>query len=390
MSAVWTIAAKDLRLRWRDHSALLAGVVAPLTLAVLISLAFGRSETRFTATYAVVDGDHGALAAAFTDLFAQEGLRDVVTVRRLDDAAAARRQVDDGKVAAAFVIPAGFSTATTGAATTSIEVVRNAKAPIGGDVAESIARGFADHVQAGRLAVATAVASGAPASEMATLAQQVATMEAPFAVEEVSAVRAKLPAGSYFAPAMGVFFCYFVAALGARSLIAERKNGTIARLLAAPIGGRALLAGKALSTLLLAVTSLTTMAIVSRLALNARWGDVPTVALLIVDIAFAVTAITACVLTFARTEQQAALFMSLVTYAMALLGGNFVSLAQAPGWLRRLALLTPNGWALRAFGDLAADGGGLHTALPAVLAIGAFGVVTAAVALLRSNVLVRP
>jgi ABC-2 type transport system permease protein len=80
--------------------------------------------------------------------------------------------------------------------------------------------------------------------------------------------------------------------------------------------------------------------------------------------------------------------MSMVTFGMALLGGNFVSLARAPDALRRLSLITPNGWALRAFGDLA-DGGGPGVILGPIGAIVAFGLVTGTVAVLRSGQVLR-
>ena len=131
------------------------------------------------------------------------------------------------------------------------------------------------------------------------------------------------------------------------------------------------------------------MAVASRLLFGARWGNPIAAGAVIVAMAFAVTAITACVLTFARTEQQIGLSMSVVTYAMALLGGNFVSLQQAPELLRRLSLVTPNGWALRAFGDLAADGGGITTVLRPLAVISTFGAVTAGIAVARASLLVR-
>jgi ABC-2 type transport system permease protein len=274
VGAVAVITAKDLRQRWRDHSALLAGVVAPLIMAFLISLAFGRGETRFTATYALVDQDQGPIAQAFHDLLVSDDLKGVVTLRVLDDPAVAAKQARDGKVAAAFVLPAGMSTVTDGRSSSAIVITRSSHNPIGGDVAESIARGFSAHVEATRLAVGTALTLGAPSVDVAALAQRAAAAESPIAVQEINSSKTDVSAASYFAPAMGIFFTYFVAAIGARSLIAERKQGTLVRLLAAPIGGRALLAGKALSTLLLASLSLTIMALCGR-SKSFRQGCVP-------------------------------------------------------------------------------------------------------------------
>jgi ABC-2 type transport system permease protein len=72
-------------------------------------------------------------------------------------------------------------------------------------------------------------------------------------------------------------------------------------------------------------------------------------------------------------------------FTLALLGGNFIYLAQLPDLLQRLSLLTPNGWALRGFVDLVADGGGLSTVAAPVAVTAAFGLVTGAVALVRAR-----
>jgi ABC-2 type transport system permease protein len=64
-----------------------------------------------------------------------------------------------------------------------------------------------------------------------------------------------------------------------------------------------------------------------------------------------------------------------------MLGGNFIQVTDAPEIFRTLSLFTPNGWALRGFFDLSAEGGGIGSILPALGAIIAFGVVAGALAL---------
>jgi len=89
----------------------------------------------------------------------------------------------------------------------------------------------------------------------------------------------------------------------------------------------------------------------------------------------------------ARTKRQAEGISNAVVFGLALLGGNFVFLSQSPAVMQRIALLTPNGWALRAFTDLSTTGGGLGAAAVPVLAILAF---TAVVGLLIAALSRRP
>lgn len=389
MGPALVVAGKDLRQRLRDRTAYIVGIVAPLVLAGLISLALGRSGFQFEATFAVVDQDGGQLARVFVEeILGDADLQEAVTLRLVNDRDEAVRLARAGEVAAAIVVPAGYSAAALGGQPIPLEVVRSADKRIGADVAVALAEGFTAKVNAVQLSVITAVAAGSPLALEALVAAAAHT-DPVIALEERSARRADVPPASQYAPGMGIFFMFFVVGMGARSLVAERKGGTLSRLLAAPVPATSLLAGKAGAAYVMGVAGLSAMAAASTVLLGVSWGDPLATGALILSVVLAATGITALVLTLARTEQQASLYMSIATMGLALLGGNFVSLDQAPDVLRRLSLLTPNGWALRGFRELTVDGGGLGTVLPAVLAIGAFAVVTLGLAAARSQRLVR-
>src|SRR3974377_1480157 len=113
MSPVFVIAAKDLKQRFRDRSAIVLGFVAPLGIAALMSFAF-RGADRFHITVGVVDRDHGPLATAFASFMQNPALHGVVTVRTVPDEATARRLVRNGSLSSAIVVPPGFSAAASG------------------------------------------------------------------------------------------------------------------------------------------------------------------------------------------------------------------------------------------------------------------------------------
>ena len=143
MGAALVVAGKDLRQRLRDRTAYIVGVVAPLVLAGLISLAFGRSGIDFSATFAVVDEDGGQLARAFVDdMLGDPGLREVVTVKTVDSRDEAMRLARSSDVAAAIIVPAGYTAAATSGRPLPLEVVRSADKVIGADVAVAVAEGF--------------------------------------------------------------------------------------------------------------------------------------------------------------------------------------------------------------------------------------------------------
>lgn len=349
------LALKDLRQRMRDRSALILAFVAPFGIAAIISLALGGTG-RFHATFAVVDEDGGPIALAFIDdALGAPALKDVVTVRMVASADDARAQTLAGKVSAALIVPAGFTDDVRAGRAAHVRVIKSSDSPIGGELAEAIASQFPP--SAGRVVDGTVGAR-------------------------------EVKQASYFGPSMAIFFLFFVVEFGAIGILAERRTGTLTRLLAAPISRESVVVGKALSTFALGAISLGTMVVATSLLLGASWGDPLAVAALAGSVVVAAMGITALTATFASSEQSAGAFSSMVTMGLAMVGGNFVPLAQAPEVMRTIALATPNGLALRGFTDLVADGGGIDSVLPYVAGILAFAAVTGTLAVVRARKLV--
>ena len=381
------VAGKDLRQRLRDRSALVIAFIAPFVLAAIIGLAFGGDDA-FRASYAVADADRGPVAAGFTDgVLASPGLRDLVTVREVDPGEA-RALVDRGEVDAAFLLPAGLTASVQQGRPATVTVVEAGDNPIAGQVARSLAEAYAAELTATGPAVTTALdAAGPPATEAAArrLEERAAAGRLPVRLAEGQVGGRTIEAASYFGPSMAIFFLFFTVSFGARSVLAERQQGTMRRLLAtaAPPGG--VLAGKALAAFVLGTSSVLVMWLATTVVFGADWGEPVAVVALTVSSVLSAIGITALVVTLARTDEQADGYSSLVVFTLALLGGNFVYLAQLPEALQRVSLLTPNGWALRGFVDLVADGGGLATVAAPVAVTLAVGLVTGALALHRAR-----
>ncbi|WP_370973409.1 ABC transporter permease [Amycolatopsis sp. cg9] len=372
MRAAFVIAAKDLRQRARDRSAWALGFLAPVAIAGLISFAFGGTEA-FHADIAVVDEDHGALASALTALLAGPEVGTVLTVKPVTGASDARGRVDRGELGAAVVIPAGFSAAAGGRPVTVLTTVDS---PLAGQVTRSVAEAFAARLAAGRLAVATAAAAGAPPGDLAARA---AALRLPEQVIRRAAGTRSISGVEYYGPAMGLFFVLFAIGFGARGYFLEQRDGTLDRIAVAPVGPFTVLAGKSLATFGYSAASLGTVCAVTSLVFGADWGPPVAVAVLVAAVALSVVCLTAFVIAVSRTERQADELSAILAFGLVLVGGNFVSLGTAPEFLRRVALATPNGWALRAFTDLAGGAGAGAVVVP-VLAILAFCAVLATAA----------
>ncbi|MGH9021020.1 MAG: ABC transporter permease [Acidimicrobiales bacterium] len=378
MPAVFVIAGKDLRQRLRDRSAIVIGLIAPLLIAGLMSVAFKGTES-FHLTLGVVNADHGPVAAGLVKALDAPSTRSIVSTKSYASESAARAAVHGHHLAAALIIPAGFSASVATAHPESLAVVTSVNNEIAGNVAEAIVTSFAAQINADRLAVYTALQShpSASASELASLATNLRiplqAIERPIGAHELTAI-------SYFSPAMAIFFLLFTISFTSRSFFVDRGQGMVERMRAAPVRPIEILAGKALSVLVYGTISLATVAVITSLAFGARWGNPLAAALLGLAMVISVVCLTAMVIGLARNQRQAEGISSAIIFGLALLGGNFISISSSPPLLRTLSLFTPNGWALRGYTDLSTIGGGVATVVTPILAILAISLLTGSIA----------
>lgn len=388
MRAALDIAAKDLRLRIRDRSAFLIAIVAPFILAVLFAVMLGGVDEGFNVDWAVADLDGGEIAVALLDgpIAGMEGAA-VITVTRVTDAAAARAAVEDGTVQTAIVIPAGFSESAGSGRGSSIEVVSDPDAGISAQLATSVLTGFAGTVDAVGVSVATALLeAGEPPDSAATetLAEAARAMPDAITLADDAADDRTAPTATYYAAAMAILFVFLGAQFGVTSLLGEKRNGTLSRLLAAPLRPTDILLGKTMVSMVIAVVSMTVIVLGTAILLGARWGDPAAMALLVIAAALAATGIALLAVGFARTEDQAGSMVAIVTITLAVLGGSFFPIAQGPGIMAQLSLLTPHHWFLGGVAEIS-SGGDVISAGDSIAILVIIGLVSGAVGLWRAR-----
>jgi|SRR5215471_2504994 len=384
MRAAWLICVKDLRARLRDRSALLIGIVVPLGLAFIFNSIFsGISGASDVISLGVVNADHGVASQQFTShVLPAVDRSGLITIHTEPSLARARALAANGTLAAVIVIPAGFSARVQANQPASMQVIGNVDAPVSTQIARSIAESYAADLNRVRLSVATAAGSTplSPAQTQALAAQAAAT-SAPVTVTDVSAQTKELNQKSFFAAGMAVFFLFFTVQFGVTSLLEERNDGTLARLLAAPISRASILGAKLLTSFLLGVISMAVLVAATTVLFGAAWGNPVGVTVLIVTAIMAATGIMALIATLARNAEQAANWQSVVAVILGLIGGTFFPVSQAPGVLSSLTFVAPQAWFLRGLGDL--RGGGVSVVWVPALAMLAFAAVTGGLALFR-------
>ncbi len=391
MRAALVIAAKDLRSRFRDRTFFIVAMIAPFGLAAVFGTLLPAEQTDFHADYAFADLDRSEASAGFrTGVLAALEDAGIATITEVDGEEAAREAVEGEEAGAAAVIPTGFGAALQAGQGATIRIIGDVDAELSTGILRSVAEAYARELQAVRLSVLLAT-GGAPPRDpgaVADLVERALAQPSPITLVDREAELKRMPARTFYAASMAIFFLFFTAQFGVLSLLSERRGGTLPRLVAAPIQPAAIVAGKALGAFAMGLSAMVVLAVASTFLLGADWGDPVGVGLMIVAAVVAVTGITALITTLARTEEQAGGWNSIVAVSLGILGGAFMDLSQGPAILSRLSFLTPHAWFLQGLDEMAAPSFTLaDIALPAGVLL-AMGLVTGAIGLVRARGLV--
>ena len=389
MNKILTIMWKDVNVLFRDWAAVLLIIAGPLVLTIGMGLVTGSfNQGNDTPTISllpvvVVDQDGGPLATALTDLLSGADLGDLLSPEMLTDAAAARARVESGDAAAAVIVPAGFSDsfmpdAASGALpeAVAVQVIGDPGSPIRASVVRGIVEEFAARAGNGIMTVQVALtelATSGAAAPAELPAIGAALGEQLFSADGETAAAASLirvttesatPEGgtdfnplAYFAPAMALLFLMYAVTLGARTLLSERREGTLARMLAAPVTSAQVLGGKVGGIFLGGFIQLGALILLTTIMFQLNWGNPLGVLLVVISAALAATGWALLIASAAANAGQISSLGMAVTLIFGILGGSFAPMQDAWPVLDWLSRLTPNRWALDGFSALAQGDG---------------------------------
>jgi ABC-2 type transport system permease protein len=194
---------------------------------------------------------------------------------------------------------------------------------------------------------------------------------------------------AYMAPGMALMFLMYTVSYGGRSILAERAQGTLLRLLVSPTHSTQILGGKVLGIFLTGVAQMSILILASTLLFQVRWGDPLGIAVLICATVFGATGWGLLITAIARTPGQVSTIGTAIMLIFGIMGGSFIDLEQLPPIIRQISSITPNTWGLDGFTTLALGGtlSNLGKPLLALFVIGAGLFIVSALLLSRSNLM---
>ncbi|MFZ0547511.1 MAG: ABC transporter permease [Candidatus Promineifilaceae bacterium] len=410
MKKILIIGWKDLIITFRDRAALIMMLAAPLVLTVglgFVTGSFSGSDDNNgiqDIPIVVVNEDEGQLGEALVTALNSPELAELLEPAMSADPAQAKALVDNDEIAAVVLIPVGFTGSIipdqqSGQATeaVSIEVYSSPARPISSSVVQAIVTDFVNRIN-------TNVLSGEVAINQLITSGLIDDQAVPEVARRLSAQLQADPQGgtdviainrtttgpdseqgfnpiAFFSTGMAVFFLMYTVTIGGRSILAERNEGTLGRLLVTPTTIVQVLGGKVLGIFMSGFAQVGLLILGTTLLFNLNWGDPLGIVVLVAAVSAAATGWGLLLAGFAKTTAHVGSIGTALMLTFGILGGSFIPAENFTGPLRSLRLITPNAWAMdgfnllntgRTLADIGGQVGGLVVMAAVLFAVAVF------------------
>ncbi len=409
MKKLLIIGWKDVTLAFRDVTAIIFMLLAPFLLTIgmgLVTGSFGsRSSGIQNIPVVLVNEDQSTLGNELVKLFESPDLAELVTPTVVDDLQTAKQMVDDDQTTAVIHIPLGFTSSIipeqgtiTEGEVVQIELYSNPTRPTGAGIIKTIVEDFLGRVEVGHISgevtVKQLVQRGLVLPQDAVMIGAVIGARQASLIGHGTTINLKTETNTggevkfdplaYMAPGFALMFLMYTVSNGGRTLLAERSQGTLPRLLISPTTSAQVLGGKVLGICLTGVLQMLILIGSSVLLFRVSWGDPLGVIVLVLAAVFAACGWGMVITSLVKTPGQVATFGSAIMLIFGLLGGSFINLSAVSTWFSVISKITPNAWGLDGFLTLALGGKLADIWLP-VTALVIMGVVLISIAVIIFN-----
>ncbi|HWI63809.1 MAG TPA: ABC transporter permease [Symbiobacteriaceae bacterium] len=360
MRKILAIALGGLLRMGRDRTALLMFLAMPMVLIGILGVSLGGIMTAGRINpfaIIVVSEDQGAAVnlgeTLLTEFFGSERLKEIMTVTKSTDLEGAKQLVLNGKAVAAVHLPRTFSADVMAGTQGAVALFTDPGQPTQAAIVSQVLSAFTDHVTAN--AVSGVLLRGAPVE-----------IDLP-QIHQAQAGAREVRAMQYYAAAMAVMFMLMSAIQRAGTLLQDRENGTLARMLVSPTPKWIVLTGQTLATTLLITCQFVILLVGSTLIYRVYWGDWLPVLLIGFAFALAAAGLSTALAAIFRDPKSADAAVGLVGMVFGALSGSMLPLYIFPDGLLKVAKVIPNYWALQGFLDQMAGVGLAYVWLPVAI-----------------------
>ncbi|MFC1912296.1 ABC transporter permease [Chloroflexota bacterium] len=403
---IWYIATKDLKLFVTDRMALFFFILFPFLFVALFSFILsdvGSGDERL-ALHIITQEDRGGLSHQIAKAIETDDESELEPGEPIiiwdEDYEDALQKVADDKFNGFLSFPEDFTEGISLGYGANIEVVTDPEATYDRAALNSMAEAIASQVglqQVVRDAITGLLLEEWSESsvEVSDIGQEIPALLSvqrgvrtrpslvEYGVEKVGEVEAEEPS-NFVVPGYLVMFVFMAAAFSAETIVRERQNHTLERLLAASVRREIILSGIFAGTAAKGLIQIAIFWTVGLLVFHMDLGLSP-VAVILLSILMVImsSAFAIMLATLAKTQRSAGSIALITSLVLAPLGGCWWPLFITPRWMQFIAKITPHGWATTGFNKLLVFSADFSAAVPEMLALVGFAALFGMVAVWR-------
>lgn len=378
MMRIIDIAAKDLLQYMRERNTFLFFLIMPVLLTLLMGYAFGGfggSDADPRLPVGFLDEDRTWLSREFQSLLITS---EVVRLEEGGTRPDLEARVADENLAAAIIIPPGYSHAIMRGKSAKLILIADTTTPVGSTV-ESEALTMLIRLES---AVRTALIMEQVAADRSpfdyTFEQSLsAWQQPPISVQDSTSSKIKKKdngpiSTANTSPGMMLQFAIAGLSVSAQVIVNERKTRCLQRLLTTATARLHILLGHYLAIFALIFSQFLLLIAFGQVILKLDYLAEPVATLLVaLAAALCIAALGLLIGTLAKTEEQAIIFSIVPMFILAGLGGAWVPLEVTSPAFQAVGHFSPVAWAMDGFKSIVSRGLGLASVLlPAGVLVG--------------------
>ena len=368
MRKMIAIALKDLRIRFSNPMEWAFFLILPVFFSLIIGGSTGAPKDSRVGFY-VVDEAQTSLSASLVD-----ALNASTSVRpELKDRQEALKDLDERKVSAVLLLPAGLDWDAISTAAQSVElrqlagntnafVVQQGVQAALGEVSSAVQIASFSTQQGEQLVgFASQAERSAWFSQALSLAQTALQVTPNRVLETIADVADPVPYDPKTNSSIGQMITWvFIPLIGLSGMLAyERQIGTLRRLFTSPTSRAVYLGGTIIGMVLTAMLQMTILIAFGKLVLHVNWGNsVLAIAMMLVSSTLAAAALGTMLGTLVKTESQASGLSIMVGMVLAMLGGCWYPLELFPQTVQTVVRVLPTTWTMQGMLDITLRGQG--------------------------------
>jgi ABC-2 type transport system permease protein len=383
------IALKDLRIVMRDKKALMLLILMPAVIIFILGSALGGvmnedySVKKFS--IAVVNKDDGIMSQIFINEILRNEMSKMFNTFVVDKNKG-EEMLKDKKIPSVIIIPENFSNDVDSGKQVSLTVKSGLENKIKTNIVKAVAGGFAQNLSLNYGAaysilgvvdknkVPINISSQSGVSKATALMSEIQKKIGSQMIKFTSSDQEKqktTTAMQYYSSAMLVMFLLFGANMGTKTIVEERENKTLGRVMSTRVNRFSLITGKTIGLIFICLAQALVLIVFTGLIYGADWGNIPGVIIVTLCSVFAASGFGVLVAAVSKTSKMADGLGMLFIQLSTMLSGGMVPL---PASMKTLSMCTLNWWAHQSYIDLMV-GSGVLAVLPYCGVLVAIGVV---------------